>query len=155
MGIFADLSFFILLTLYIRLDQYAAALGPSKAPVHLHTTDSTSLHPTSDGKGPTPLKTTDPNTPNVNLTKQPTKMPARVSSTIGSPTQANANYWTTITPSPPRIFPGVVHERTRRGSLRKGNSSEEETSGMGQGENSKRLQYEQQGTNVQDSVLEE
>ena len=29
-------------------------------------------------------------------------------------------------PPPPRIFPGVVHERTRRGSLRQGSSSEKD-----------------------------
>ena len=29
-------------------------------------------------------------------------------------------------PPPPRMFPGVVHERTRRGSLRQGSSSEKD-----------------------------
>ena len=38
--------------------------------------------------------------------------------------QANGTSWIDGTPPPPRIFPGVVHERTRRGSLRQGSSSE-------------------------------
>lgn len=52
--------------------------------------------------------------------------PARSSSMIMSPSQANGTSWIDGTPPSPRIFPGVVHERTRRGSLRQGSSSEKE-----------------------------
>ena len=52
--------------------------------------------------------------------------PARSSSIIMSPSPANSTSWIDGTPPPPRIFPGVVHERTRRGSLRKGSSSEKD-----------------------------
>lgn len=52
--------------------------------------------------------------------------PARSASMIMSPSQANAASWIDGMPPPPRIFPGVVHERTRRGSLRQGSSSEKD-----------------------------
>ena len=52
--------------------------------------------------------------------------PARSSSVIISPSQANGTSWVDSQPPPPRMFPGVVHERTRRGSLRKGSSSEKD-----------------------------
>lgn len=50
--------------------------------------------------------------------------PVRYSSMILSP--SNSTYWTDVTPPPPKIFPGVVHERTRRGSVRQGSNSEKD-----------------------------
>ncbi len=52
--------------------------------------------------------------------------PARSSSTILSPSQANSTSWIDGPPPPPRMFPGVVHERIRRRSLRQGSSSEKD-----------------------------
>ena len=43
-----------------------------------------------------------------------------------SPSQVNGTSWIDGTPPPPRMFPGVVHERTRRKSLRQGSNSEKD-----------------------------
>ena len=49
---------------------------------------------------------------------------------IVSPSQVKGTSWIDGTPPPPRMFPGVVHERTRRGSLRQGSSSEKDANAM-------------------------
>ena len=49
---------------------------------------------------------------------------------IVPPSQADGTSWIDGTPPPPRIFPGVVHARTRRGSLRQGSSSEKDANCM-------------------------
>ena len=51
---------------------------------------------------------------------------ARSSSMITSPSQINGTSWIDGTPPPPRMFPGVVHERIRRRSLRQGSISEKD-----------------------------
>ena len=51
---------------------------------------------------------------------------ARSSSVVTSPSQVNGTSWIDGTPPPPRMFPGVVHERTRRKSVRQGSNSEKD-----------------------------
>lgn len=68
----------------------------------------------------------DMNSRGLQCTERDHSRSARSSSIIVSPSQTNGTSWIEGTPPPPRMFPGVVHERTRRGSLRQGSSSEKD-----------------------------
>ena len=57
-----------------------------------------------------------------------------------------------MAPTMPRIFPGVVRERTRRGSLITGNSSEKD---VATGGNLNFQGWEQDGTSLSQAVIEE
>lgn len=63
------------------------------------------------------------------------RRPTRSSSLIISPYTAKDPHWddripqSHISGTEPRIFPGVVHERTRRNSTRQGSRSEEDADG--------------------------
>lgn len=80
-----------------------------------------------------------------------------------SPYKANDPHWddgisqSHISGAEPRIFPGVVHERTRRNSVRQGSSSEKDAdggalAGMGLSKLSTR---EKETSGLEDPVLEE
>ena len=56
----------------------------------------------------------------------------------------------------PRIFPGVVHERIRRGSMRQGSSSEKDVDGfMGIGPGFSKLGFKEHTGDLDDTVAEE
>ena len=62
-------------------------------------------------------------------------LPRPTSANFSSPISTSGNWVDSlgqshISGTEPRIFPGVVHERTRRGSLRKGSGSEKDPDGF-------------------------
>lgn len=72
---------------------------------------------------------------------------------ILSPSQAlGTSYWNEGTLPSPRIFPGVVHERTRRGSVRHGSGSEKDFDAL---ERPKLLAWAQNDTSLYGTVPEE
>ena len=113
------------LTLVARLDRYAAAATVprgqttqsrtlSSSTIFLPRTDIPSLSP-----GPSFNTTTEDGCSPLQFGK-----PTRSSTMITVPSQTNSQYWAEVGPSPPRIFPGVVQERSRRGSIRQANVAE-------------------------------
>lgn len=122
------------LTLRTRLDRYAEAFAPhprTRTPVQASSASLAGLRSASNiplrSRNQTSYSNADVKTFGLQQTGQvPSKLP-RSSSTSMSPSQAyGASYWTEGNPPSPRIFPGVVHERTRRGSVIYGSSSEKD-----------------------------
>ena len=125
-----------LLTLVSRLERYAAAFlpaqtvtAPTKAlppPAAAATAHSTQTYPSRATRMPASYSNADVRSLDIQRTGREHTRPVRSSSMIMSPSQANGTSWIDGTPPPPRMFPGVVHERTRRGSLRQGSTSEKD-----------------------------
>ena len=65
----------------------------------------------------------------VQRAKQDQSKPSKPTLLTFSATQSAGAYWLDATNSTPptRMFPGIVHERTRRGSIRRGSSSDKDT----------------------------
>lgn len=123
-----------MLTLVLRLERYAAAFAPTQAmttPFKAPRSPAAAMH-TSQAKctraAPIPGSYSNADVRSLDLqrTGRDHSRPARSSSMIMSPSQANGTSWIDGAPPPPRMFPGVVHERTRRGSLRQGSSLEKD-----------------------------
>ncbi len=123
-----------LLTLILRLERYAAAFVPSQmmtTPMKAPSPPAAAMHssqtnPSRAARIPASYPNADGRSLDSQRTGRNHSRPARSSSLVISPPQANGTAWIDGTPPPPRIFPGVVHERTRRGSLRQGSSSEKD-----------------------------
>jgi len=117
-----------------RLDRYAEAFAPhpqTRTPVQASSSFLAGLRSANNipsrSRDQTSYSNADIKSVGLQQTgKVPSKLP-RSSSMSMSPSQAyGASYWTEGIPPSPRIFPGVVHERTRRGSVRYGSSSEKD-----------------------------
>ena len=82
---------------------------------------------------------------------------AKSSSVLTSPSQANSPAWIDGTSPPPRMFPGVVHERTRRGSLRQGSHSEKDmiTTNLNITTAPRPLPWEQDNKGLQKAIAKE
>lgn len=123
-----------MLILILRLERYAAAYTPAQVattPIRAPRSPATAMLSTltrSSHAGPmsVPYSNADVRSLELQRTGRDHSRPATSSSMIMSPTQANSTSWIDGTSQPPRMFPGVVHERTRRGSLRQGSSSEKD-----------------------------
>lgn len=123
-----------MLTLVSRLERYAAASPPAQAittrikapPSPAAATHSSQTKSSRTTRIPASYSNADVRSLDLQRTGRDHSRPVRSSSMIVSPSQANGASWIDGMPPPPRIFPGVVHERTRRGSLRQGSSSEKD-----------------------------
>ena len=121
-----------MLILVPRLERYAAAFPaaqvirtPTKAP----PSPAVEMHPCQGNPSRAahlPYFSADVRNLDLQRTGRDRSRLARSSSMITSPSQVNGTFWIDGTPPPPRMFPGVVHERTRRRSLRQGSSSEKD-----------------------------
>ncbi len=148
------------LTPRARLDRYAAAFGPGvqmRTPVKAPSSPSTAMHSATNLPPRSRIPNSQSNSDVKNFDGQQvgqtsSKLP-RSSSMIISPSQAHgASYWNEGIPPPPRIFPGVVHERTRRGSVRHGSSSEKDFNAL---ERPKLSAWERNDKSLYDAVPEE
>ena len=152
-----------LLTLSSRLERYAAASAsvqpgqavtpPTKSPTALRSSQSRSSR-----APPTPAYYSNADARALDLRPgRDHSRPARSSSVIMSPSQAIGTSWVDSPPPPPRMFPGVVHERTRRGSLRKGCSSEKDATATNSNVTiaPRSLTWEQDDTDRQKAVAEQ
>ena len=123
-----------MLTLVPRLERYAAAFPPAQAtttPIKAPPSPAAAMHSSQTN----PLRASrmvvshsnaDVRSLDLQRIGRDHSRPARSSSMITSPLQVNGTSWIDGTPPPPRMFPGVVHERTRRGSLRQTSISEKD-----------------------------
>lgn len=127
----------IILTGQDRLDRYAAASATSDSqpsPIPTSSFRGAEMHPVKilplRSQAPTSNPTSNPNVEAKPFeTERAKRSPGiinRSSSMLMSPSQKNLAYWADIAPSNPRIFPGVVHERSRKGSMRQGSKSEKD-----------------------------
>ena len=149
-----------MLTLVSRLERYAAAFGlaqavtsPTKAPTAMHSSQTRSSR-----APPTPACHSHADVRGLDMrAARDHSTPARSSSVIMSPSQANGTSWVDSPPPPPRMFPGVVQERNRRGSLRKGSTSEKDATATNSNFTitPKSLSGEQDDTDPQKAVAEE
>ena len=125
-----------MLTLVSRLERYAAASLPAQAvtaptkaipsPATSAAAHSSQTCPSRAPRMPASYSNADVRSLDLQRTGREHSRPVRSASMIMSPSQANGTSWIDGMPPPPRMFPGVVHERTRRGSLRQGSSSEKD-----------------------------
>ena len=121
-----------LLILVPRLERYAAAFPaaqvistPTKAPL----SPAVEMHPRQGNPSRAahlPYYNAEVRNLELQRTGRDGSRLARSSSMITSPSQINGTSWIDGTPPPPRMFPGVVHERTRRRSLLQGSISEKD-----------------------------
>lgn len=121
-----------MLTLLSRLERYAAAFSPSRTivtPAQAPPSSAAAMHSSqtnSSRTGCIPACYCKADVRNLDLQHTGRDHVVRSSSIIVSPTQVHSKSWIDGTPPPPKIFPGVVHERIRRGSLRQGSISEKD-----------------------------
>ena len=116
------------LTPHPRLEKYASASTTPQlqAPASPRLVMHSSTHLPTRTRIPASYSNSDVRGLDTQRARQsPSKPPARSSSMITSTS------WIDGAPSQPRIFPGVVHERTRRGSVRQGSSSEKDVDAGG------------------------
>lgn len=150
---------------YLRLERYAAAFTPAQTVTSLiraPPTSATATHSTqtrSPRAAPTPAAYSNADVRSVDFhrTGRDHNRPARSLSMIMSSSQANGTSWIDGTSPPPRMFPGVVHERTRRGSLRQGSNSEKDANAtyLNVATAPRPLLWEQDDKGLQNAVIEE
>ncbi|KAL6720714.1 AMP deaminase [Lecanora helva] len=107
------------------LDRYAAAFASTRMPPSPRAAISSATNTQSQPRTPMSQSNTDLKSLNLAPAKSALKPSSRSSTMKSSSSQSNLAYWTDAAPHPP-LFPGVVHERSRRGSLRQGSGSEKD-----------------------------
>lgn len=111
--------------LFSRIDRYTEVPTPVQAaPFTLEPQSSSSLMLTSH-PSPAKLARLSGSHSNIDMQNGPQEdsRPGRSSSMILSRVATNSPYWHDQSVEP-RIFPGLVHERTRRGSMKRESGSE-------------------------------
>lgn len=103
--------------MHFRLDRFAAAFTPIAAT----PASEPALPSWSISRSNVDVKNLD-----LRRARQPPDAPAGSATILAPPSQANATQGFDRAHPPLRIFPGVVHERTRRGSLRQSSMSEKD-----------------------------
>lgn len=122
-----------LITLHTRLERYATASEPATrtptairaGPSPINLTDSLNL-----GAGRDLVSPSNSDIKGLAIQNASQDSDAGISplSEVTSPTRPSASYWAHDDPatSQPKMFPGIVHERTRRRSIRQGSRSEKD-----------------------------
>ena len=145
------------LILRIRLERYVAASAQSRVSttwVQKRPTPSTTMQSLTNAASPAlqPISNSDTDLKNIDRGRiiQSSNSPIPLLPTSVSPSQASPSYWTA--PPPPRIFPGVVHQRARKGSMRQGSASEKDVE---IDRSTESLPWVQGGQHSRDMALEE
>jgi len=119
------------LKLHARLERYATALDSFKRTPTSPEVNSSPIYrvnglPNHIGNLAASLSNPGVNGIGNQISGQDHDIGIPLLSTVSSPTIVNGSYWVKANgvSAPPKIFPGIVHERTRRGSLRQGSTSE-------------------------------
>ena len=152
-----------LLILVPRLDRYAAAFPATQmisTPIKTPPSPAAGMHPCQGNPSRAahlPYYNADVRNLDLQRTGRDRSRLARSSSMVTSPSQVSGTSWIDGTPPPPRMFPGVVHERTRRRSLRQGSNSEKDanTTNVDVTTVPRLLTSEQDDKEVQKTVAEE
>ncbi|KAL9133116.1 MAG: hypothetical protein Q9175_005707 [Cornicularia normoerica] len=147
------------------LERYAAAFSPAQVmttPIKAPRSPAAAMHwsqthSTRVARIPASYSNADVRSLDLQRTGRDHSRPARSSSMITSPSQANVTSWIDRTPPPPRMFPGVVHERIRRRSLRQGSNSEKDanTTNVNVTTAPRPVPWEQDDKGLQKAVAEE
>lgn len=149
------------LTIYHRLDRYATAFEPLSTPTKVPPSPRAVMHSAKNlhmrTAPPIPTSHSNADVKGLDLqrgTKQTYSTPKRSSSFILPPScTVDGNV------PQPRMFPGVVHERNRRGSIRQGSSSEKDadvsSTASAAGGSVRPVSSDQDGKGVHETVVEE